>query len=81
MLAKLEGKFLELGTTNMKDGSTREFVTIYTGGEAVKVSLPEKWSVGPLENLTVMDIGDDISLPVSITEGNYGMYIRAVIEI
>ena len=80
MLAKLEGKFLELGTQNMKDGSTRDYITIYTGGEAVKVSLPDKWSVGELETLTAMSIGDDLTLPVSITEGSYGMYIRAVID-
>ena len=80
MQATLEGKFLELGAQNMKDGSTREFVTIYSGSEAVKVVLPDKWSVGPLETLTAMTIGDDISLPVTITEGNYGMFIRALID-
>ena len=67
MQAILIGKFMEQGQrTNTKTGETIPIANIYSGSEVVKV-------VGYQSD---NDFGDSVSIPVIVSQGNYGLYVR-----
>ena len=72
MQAILIGKFMEAGSrTNSKTGEVVPYAMIYSGKEVVQVINAD---------LTSMEFGGEVRIPVSISEGNYGLYIRAVVD-
>lgn len=72
MQAKLEGKFMEQKSrTSKKTGEVTPLACIYSGGEVVEVVNAD---------LSELDFGAEVSIPVLISAGQYGMYVRAVVE-
>lgn len=72
MQAKLEGKFMEQKSrTSKKTGEVVPLACIYSGGEVVEVVNAD---------LSELDFGTEVSIPVLISSGNYGLYVRAVVD-
>lgn len=72
MQAKLEGKFMEQKSRiSKKTGEVIPLACIYSGGEVVEVVNAD---------LSDLDFGTVVSIPVLITSGRYGMYVRAVVD-
>lgn len=72
MQAKLEGKFVEQKSrTSKKTGEVTPLACIYSGGEVVEVVNAD---------LSDLDFGTEVSIPVLISSGNYGLYVRAVVD-
>lgn len=72
MQAILTGKFMEGGSrTNTKTGEVIPYAMIYSGKEVVQVLNAD---------LSGMEFGGEVEIPVTISEGNYGLYIRAVVD-
>lgn len=72
MQAKLEGKFMEQKSrTSKKTGEVVRLACIYSGGEVVEVVNAD---------LSELDFGTEVSIPVLISSGNYGLYVRAVVD-
>lgn len=72
MKAILTGKFMEAGSrNNSKTGEVIPYAMIYSGKEVVQVNNVD---------LSAMDFGDPVEIPVSISVGNYGLFIRAVVD-
>ena len=67
MQAILRGKFMEqTQRVNTKTGETTPVANIYSGSEVVKV-------IGCQCDAA---FGDDVAIPVMISQGNYGLYVR-----
>lgn len=72
MQAILTGKFMEAGSrTNNKTGEVIPYAMIYSGKEVVQVINAD---------LSAMEFGGEVHIPVTISEGNYGLYIRVVVD-
>lgn len=72
MQAILTGKFMEGGSrTNQKTGEVIPYAMIYSGKEVVQVMNAD---------LTEMEFGGEVQIPVTISVGNYGLFIRAVVD-
>lgn len=72
MNAILTGKFMEAGSrTNSKTGEAIPYAMIYSGKEVVQVLNAD---------LSEMEFGGEVQIPVTITLGNYGLYVRAVVD-
>lgn len=72
MQAILTGKFMEAGSrTNSKTGEVIPYAMIYSGKEVVQVLNVD---------LSSMEFGGEVRIPVTISVGNYGLYIRAVVD-
>lgn len=72
MQAILTGKFMEAGSrTNNKTGEVIPYAMIYSGKEVVQVINAD---------LSAMEFGGEVQIPVTISEGNYGLYIRVVVD-
>lgn len=71
MQAILRGKFMEqTQRVNTKTGETTPVANIYSGSEVVKV-------IGCQCDAA---FGDDVAIPVTISQGNYGLYVRLQID-
>ena len=71
MQAILRGKFMEqTQRVNTKTGETTPVANIYSGSEVVKV-------IGCQCDAA---FGDDVDIPVTISQGNYGLYVRLQID-
>lgn len=67
MQAILRGKFMEqTQRVNTKTGEITPVANIYSGLEVVKV-------IGCQCDAA---FGDDVAIPVTISQGNYGLYVR-----
>ena len=72
MQAILTGKFMEAGSrTSSKTGDVIPYAMIYSGKEVVQVLNAD---------LSTMEFGGEVQIPVTISVGNYGLYIRAVVD-
>lgn len=72
MKAILTGKFMESGIrTNSKTGEVIPYAMIYSGKEVVQVINAD---------LSAMEFGGDVQIPVNVSVGNYGLYVRAVVD-
>lgn len=72
MKAILQGQFMEAGSrTNIKTGEVIPYAMIYSGKEVVQVQNAD---------LSCMEFGGDVEIPVTISQGNYGLYVRAVVD-
>lgn len=72
MQAILVGKFMEQKhRTNSKTGEVIPYAMIYSDKEVVQVLNAD---------LSEMEFGGVVQIPVIISEGNYGLYIRAVVD-
>lgn len=72
MQAILEGKFMEQKhRTSKKTGEVIPLACIYSGGEIVEVVNCD---------FSEVDFGTDVKLPVLISSGQYGLYVRANVE-
>lgn len=72
MQAVLTGKFMEQKSrTSKKTGEVTPLACIYSGGEVVEVVNAD---------LSDVDFGTEVSLPVLISSGQYGMYVRAFVD-
>lgn len=72
MKAILTGIIMEAGSrTNKKTGEVDPYAMIYSGKEVVQV-----FNV----DLSALDFGDSVEIPVTISQGNYGLFIRAVVD-
>lgn len=72
MQANLVGKFMEQKSrVSKKTGEVVPLACIYSGGEVVEVVNAD---------LSEVDFGADVSIPVLISSGTYGLYVRAVSE-
>lgn len=70
MIANIQGKFMEQKERiSKKTGESIPVACIYSGGECVDIVNLD---------LNGYDFGDLVNVPVSITCGNYGLYIRVV---
>ena len=68
----LTGKFMEAGSrTNSKSGEIIPYAMIYSGKDVVQVLNAD---------LSSMEFGGDVQIPVTISQGNYGLYVRAVVD-
>ena len=72
MQAQLEGVFMEQKTrTSKKTGEVVPLACIYSGGELVEVVNAD---------LSELDLYAKVSIPVLISAGQYGLYVRAVVD-
>lgn len=72
MQAQLEGVFMEQKTrTSKKTGEVVPLACIYSGGEVVEVVNAD---------LSELDLYAKVSIPVLISAGQYGLYVRAVVD-
>lgn len=72
MKAVLVGRFMEAGSrTNSKTGEVIPYAMVYSGKEVVQVLNAD---------LSAMEFGGEVQIPVNISVGNYGLFIRAVVD-
>lgn len=72
MQAILQGKFMEQKQrVSKKTGEVVPLACIYSGGEIVEVVNAD---------LSQVDFGAHVQLDVLISSGQYGMYVRAVVD-